>query len=138
MKLIKHDSFFNDPWTDLDRLFESTFPELYQWSPLRQTGRERSLPLDVYETEDSRFVRMEVPGVRKGDIDISLENAVLSVKAKRVDKSDNGESSINLSRSVTVGDDVDPDNVKASLENGILTIEMPKREQAKPKQITIA
>ena len=138
MKLIKHDSFFNDPWTDLDRLFESTFPELYQWSPARQSGRERSLPLDVYETEESRFVRLETPGVKKGDIEISLENAILSVKAKRADKSGNSESMVNLSRSVTVGDDVDSDNVKASLENGILTIEMPKREQAKPKQITIA
>ena len=138
MKLIKHDSFFNDPWTDLDRLFESTFPELYQWSPLRQTGRERSLPLDVYEDADHRYVRLEVPGVRKSDIEIELENAVLSIRAKREDKMEGETSTINLSRSVTVGDDVDPDQVKASLENGMLTIELPKREQAKPKQITIA
>jgi HSP20 family protein len=138
MKLIKHDSFFNDPWTDLDRLFESSFPELYQWSPLRQTGRDRSLPLDVYEDDNHRYVRLEVPGVAKGDIEIELENAVLSVRAKREEKAEGESTTINLSRSVTVGDDVDPDKVKASLENGMLTIELPKREQAKPKQITIA
>jgi HSP20 family protein len=138
MKLIKHDSFFNDPWTDLDRLFESSFPELYQWSPLRQSGRDRSLPLDVYEDANHRYVRLEVPGVAKGDIEIELENAVLSVRAKREDKTEGESTTINLSRSVTVGDDVDPDKVKASLENGMLTIELPKREQAKPKQITIA
>ena len=138
MKLIKHDSFFNDPWTDLDRLFESSFPELYQWSPLRQTGRDRSLPLDVYEDENNRTVRLEVPGVPKGNIEIELENAVLAVRAKREEKTNGEKTTINLSRSVTVGDDVDPDRIKATLDNGMLTIELPKREQAKPKQITIA
>ena len=138
MKLIKHDSFFNDPWTDLDRLFESSFPELYQWSPLRQTGRDRSLPLDVYEDENNRTVRLEVPGVPKGNIEIELENAVLAVRAKREEKNNGEKTTINLSRSVTVGDDVDPDRIKATLDNGMLTIELPKREQAKPKQITIA
>ena len=138
MKLIRHDSFFNDPWTDLDRLFESTLPELYQWNPWRQAGTARSLPLDVYETDNERVIRLEVPGVGKKDISIELENAVLSVKAKRVDKTEGGEASIDLSRSVSVGDDVDPDNIKAHLENGILTIRLHKREHAKPKQITIS
>lgn len=138
MKLIKRDSFFNDPWTDLDRLFESSFPELYQWSPLRQTGRDRSLPLDVYEDANNRTVRLEVPGVPKGNIEIELENAVLAVRAKREEKNNGEKTTINLSRSVTVGDDVDPDRIKATLDNGMLTIELPKREQAKPKQITIA
>ncbi|MGC9452711.1 MAG: Hsp20/alpha crystallin family protein [Oceanipulchritudo sp.] len=138
MKLIKHDSFFNDPWTDLDRLFESTLPELYQWSPLRMTGRERSLPLDVYEDDNTRVIRLEVPGVRKKDIDISLENAVLSVHAKREEKTEEGKSTVEFSRSISVGDDVNPDKIIARLEDGILTIELPKGEHAKPKQITIS
>jgi len=138
MKLIRHDSFFNDPWTDLDRLFESTFPELYQWNPWRLGGPTRSLPLDVYETEQERVIRLEMPGVRKKDVEIELENAVLAVKAKRMEKSDSGESTYDLSRSVSVGDDIDPDKIHAQLENGILTIRLPKREQAKPKLITIS
>lgn len=138
MKLIRHDSFFNDPWTDLDRLFESTFPELYQWNPLRLGGPARSLPLDVYETDNERVVRLEVPGVRKKDIELELENAVLSVRAKRLEKTESGESSVALSRSVSVGDDIDHDKIKAQLENGILTIRLQKREHAKPKQITIS
>jgi HSP20 family protein len=137
MKLIKHDSFFTDPWTDLDRLFETTLPELYQWSPLRGPGRSRSLPLDVYETDDERVIRLEMPGVRKKDIDIELDNAVLAVEAKRTEKTADGERTLELSRSVSVGDDVDPEGIKAHLENGILTIKLPKREHAKPKQITI-
>ena len=138
MKLIKHDSFFNDPWTDLDRLIESTLPELYQWSPARLSGRSRSLPMDVFEDENERTVRLEIPGVLKEDIELELENAVLSVRAKRLEQTESGESTINLSRSLTVGDDVDAEKVKAHLENGILTIALPKKEQAKPKQISIA
>ncbi|NDV62977.1 Hsp20 family protein [Puniceicoccales bacterium CK1056] len=138
MKLIKHDSFFSDPWTDLDRLLESTLPELYQWNPMRLSGRERSLPVDVFEDEHNRTIRLEIPGVAKKDIELELENAVLSVRAKRIEKTESGETTINLNRSVTVGDDVEADKIKASLENGMLTIVLPKREQAKPKQITIA
>ncbi len=137
MQLIKYDSFFNDPWTDLDRLFESTFPELYQWNPWRLTGRVRSMPLDVYEDANRRVVRFEVPGVDKKDIHLELNNAVLSVRATREEKTEEGTSKIELSRSVTVGDDIDPDRVEARLENGILTVELPKLEQAKPKQIAI-
>jgi HSP20 family protein len=137
MKLIRHDSFFNDPWTDLDRLFESTLPELYQWSPWRLSGRERSLPLDVYENDNERVVRLEIPGVPKKNIELELENAILSVRAKREEK-DNGESTtIDLSRSISVGEDIDPEKIQANLDNGILTIVLPKHEQAKPKQITI-
>ena len=137
MKLIRHDAFFNDPWTDLDRLFESTFPEFYAWSPLRLSGREQSLPLDVYETADARFIRLEMPGVRKKDIEIELENAVLSVKARREETNGEHTSKVELSRSISIGDDVDADKVKARLEDGILTIELQKREQARPKLITI-
>ncbi|MEX0327036.1 MAG: Hsp20/alpha crystallin family protein [Puniceicoccaceae bacterium] len=138
MKLIKHDSFFNDPWTDLDRLFETTLPELYQWSPLRISGRVRSLPLDVYEGDDERVIRLEMPGVKKDDIQLELENAILSVEAKRIEKTESGDSTIELSRSVSVSDDIDAEKIKAHLENGILSISLPKREQAKPKQITIS
>lgn len=137
MRLIKHDAFFNDPWTDLDRLFESTFPELYQWTPLREGGRARSVPMDVHETESERTVRMEIPGVTKKDITLELENAVLSVRAKREEETDKGSQTIELARSVTVGDDIDAEKIKASLENGILTVVLPKQEQAKPKQITV-
>ena len=138
MKLIKHDSFLNDPWTDLDRLLECTLPELYQWSPMRLSGRERSLPVDVFEDDQNRTIRLEIPGVPKKDIELELENAVLTVRAKREEKTETGQNTINLSRSVTVGDDVDAEKVHANLENGMLTVVLPKREQAKPKQITIA
>ena len=137
MKLIKHDAFFNDPWTDLDRLFEATLPELYQWNPIRFGARTKSLPLDVYEDDNVRVIRLEIPGVKKKDIHIELENAVLSVNAKRIEKADDEESTFELSRSVSVGEDIDPEKIDAHLENGILSITLAKREHAKPRLINI-
>ncbi len=93
--------------------------------------------MDVHETEGERTVRMEIPGVRKKDIELELENSVLSVRAKREEETDAGPQSIELTRSVTVGDDIDADKIKANLDNGILTVVLPKQEQAKPKQITV-
>lgn len=138
MRLVKHDSFFNDPWTDLDRLFENTFPELYQWNPMRGTDRTRSIPLDVYERDEERLVRLELPGIHKGDIRLELENAVLSVHATRKEEVDGQEQAIELSRSLTVGEDVDAEKVSAQLANGILNIHLPKKEHAKPRQISVS
>ena len=138
MKLIKYEPFFNDPWTDLDRLFERTLPELYQWNPYRFDRSVRSLPLDVYDTDEKRIVQIEVPGVNKKDIELELENAVLSVKAIRHEQNEDSASQQTLTRTVSVGDDIDPDKIQASLRDGILTIELAKREQSKPRQISIS
>ena len=137
MNLIKYEPFRNDPWSDLDRLFESSFPELLGWRPAR-AGFGRSIPMDFYEEDDKRVARFELPGFRNKDIELELENAVLSVKAKRDKDARSGREAEELQRTVTVGDDVDPENVRAKFENGLLTVELPKREQAKPRQITIS
>ncbi len=137
MNLIKYEPFRNDPWNELDRLFETSFPELFGLRPGR-AGIGRSIPLDLYEEEDKRVVRFELPGFRNEDIELELENAVLSLKAKRDKNARTGQEAEELSRTVTVGDDVDPEHVRATFENGLLTVELPKREKAKPRQIKIA
>jgi HSP20 family protein len=137
MKLIKYDTFFNDPWSELDRLFEQSLPELYNWAPTRMGLRGSELPMDVYETDNDRVIRLEIPGVRKGDLQLELENAVLSLSAKRQDTVNGEKRSVEMSRSITVGDDVDTDQINASLQDGILTVRLPKKEPARTRQITI-
>lgn len=139
MKLIKYEPFQNDPWTDLDRMFENNFPELFGWRP-RGTNLAfgQTIPLDLYEDKEQRVVRMELPGIRREDISMELENAVLSVKAKREKDAETGREALELQRSVTVGDDIDPDNISAKLEDGLLTVQLPKREQSKPRAITVS
>ncbi|MEX0321301.1 MAG: Hsp20/alpha crystallin family protein [Puniceicoccaceae bacterium] len=135
MKLIKHDAFFSDPWTDLDRFLETTLPELANWNSLRFNNFGRSIPLDVYETEGERVIRLELPGFKRKEIELELENSVLTVTAERKDKK--SDSKVHMNRSISIGDDVDTEKVNAELSNGILEIHMPKQEQAKPRQITI-
>jgi len=69
---------------------------------------------------------------------VELENAVLQIKAHRkIGSGQEDEREVTLVRTVTVGDDVDPDNIKARLENGILSIHLAKREAKQPKTIKV-
>lgn len=72
---------------------------------------------------------LELPGFKSGDLDIQLEKGILTVRAKN--DRDEVESSI------TVGQDVDPDKMDASLENGLLVIKLVEKESAKPRKIAI-
>ena len=102
-------------------------------------------PVDVAETQDRILVRAEVPGIRQEDISIEFENGLLTLRGER--KLEKTEDVTwhrveriygNFSRSFTLPRSVDPEKITASYRDGILEIEVPKREEAKPKQIRIA
>ena len=138
MKLIKYNAQQNDPWTEINRFFEGTIPEIFQQNTAGMSPLRRHIPIDVFENAEEHVIRLELPGVEKKDIEMELENAVLSIKAKRSMKREDGESTIELARSVSLSEEVDRDNIEAHLNNGILEIHLPKREQAKARQITIS
>ncbi|MFP4166370.1 MAG: Hsp20/alpha crystallin family protein [Opitutales bacterium] len=93
--------------------------------------------VDLYEDEQNYYARMELPGVKKDDIDLELENAVLTVKSAKEEKSEQGEHSFSFQRSISIPDGVALDKVSASLEDGILTVTMPKSEERKARQIEV-
>jgi len=138
MRLIKNDTMWNDPFADLDyflnRAFGSRAGSLFNdWSDMAPRG----FRIDSFQDDDNFYVVAALPGVDKKDISIELENAVLSITAERKTSKEEGAEPYRLSRSVTVGDDVDAEKVTASLENGLLTVTLPKAEQRKPKAITV-
>ncbi len=135
MKLIKHDAVFSNPWTELDRFLETAIPELTKWNSLRSQNGGRGIPLDIHETESGREVTLELPGFTRKEINLELENGILTVSAERADK--RSDNKIKLNRSICIGDDVDIDRISAELNHGILEIHLPKQEQAKPRQISI-
>lgn len=109
------------------------------------TGASRSyLPdTDIYETENELVFLLDLPGVGKGNVKIEVdENNILSVRAQNTYKA--GE---NLSlrqfpvgdyfRAFSLGEDLDKEKVTGKLENGLLEIRIPKKEEAKPKRIAI-
>jgi HSP20 family protein len=102
-------------------------------------------PVDVYEDENGIQLRMEVPGIDEKDIDIRLENSVLTVSGERkIEKEEKQENFHHIerhygtfSRSFTLPNTVDNESVTASYDNGLLKILLGKRADAKPKQIKV-
>src|SRR5271155_1161586 len=131
----------------LNRLFQDNWT-----NPAPMTRESESLlsgsfvpPVDVYETDHDILVKMEVPGIDQKDMDIRLENNVLTVKGERKLEKEEKEENFQrverrygaFTRSFTLPNTVDTESVKADYEHGVLKITLAKRAEAKPKQIKI-
>ncbi len=123
------------PWSglegEIDRWFGSVLSDFV--SPVF----ENRFPVDLFEDKEHTFVRAELPGVNRDDINVEVVNGYLTINATRKAKGEQGEESIGLARSVAIPEDVHADKVSASYENGVLTVTLPKKEEAKPKKITV-
>jgi HSP20 family protein len=102
-------------------------------------------PVDVAETQEKIIVRAEVPGMQQEDISIEFENGLLTIKGERKLEKSEGVTWHrveriygNFSRSFTLPRTVDPEKIAATYREGILEVEVPKKEEAKPKHIKIA
>ncbi|MGA2989558.1 MAG: Hsp20/alpha crystallin family protein [Candidatus Korobacteraceae bacterium] len=102
-------------------------------------------PVDVYEDEHGIELKMEVPGIEEKDIDIRLENNILTVSGERRLSKEEKEENFHrierryggFSRSFTLPNTVDTEKVSASYDKGVLKVALSKRAEAKPKQIKI-
>ena len=102
-------------------------------------------PLNVYNGPDDMIVQCEVPGVNKKDLDISITGETLVIRGTKQAPVDEDQVTYQrrergageFSRTIVLPDKVDPDRIEAKLENGILSVRLPKSEAAKPKQITV-
>jgi HSP20 family protein len=126
------------PWAryenDLDRLFETAL------SGLAAPVFGSHFAVDVYEDKDNTYVRAELPGVNRDDIKVEMVEGYLSISASRqtLNSEGNAEASFSVSRSVGVPANVQADKVSAAYENGVLTVTLPKQEEAKPKKIAVS
>jgi HSP20 family protein len=126
------------PWsgleTEIDRLFENA---LGDFAGIAQPDR---FPVDLFEDKDNTYVRAELPGVNRSDINVEVVDGYLTITAARktTNAENKSEESFSFSRSVALNDAVQADKVSAAYENGVLTVTLPKREEAKPKKITVA
>jgi HSP20 family protein len=102
-------------------------------------------PVDIYEDENSLSLRLEIPGMKQEDLDIRLENHTLTVRGERKFEKEEKEENFHrierrygsFTRSFTLPNTVDTDNVNADYKDGVLTIMLTKRAETKPKQIKI-
>ena len=127
---------------DLDTLLELPF---LTGSPQTQLFTGWTPPLDLYQNNDNVIAVVELPGLRKEDIEISLHDGTLTIGGERKSETNaNGENATRTERftgkfrrSITLPTRVDANEVNATYKDGILTVTLPKAEEAKPKQIQV-
>jgi len=141
MAIIKYAPFSGfEPFPGL-KAFEDTMNRLFT----EPNNRPWVPPVDIRETENELVVKADIPDVKFEDIDVRLENGTLTLAGERKfeEKQDEGgwhrveRSYGKFERVFTLPDTVNPDAVKADYKNGTLTITLPKKEIAKPRQVKI-
>ena len=142
---------WNDPFRELEsfrnqmsRLFGETFPgsaradeapSLAAWAP----------PVDITETPDQLVFQVELPGFSQDDLKLRAENGVLTLEGERKFETETEKKAYHrveraygrFVRAFSLPANVDADRINATLVDGVLTVELPKREEAKPKSIPI-
>ncbi len=142
--LTRWDPFreFNTLQDRMNRLFHDSFGE----------GREEALtttafapPVDVYEDEHNVTLKIEVPGIEEKDIDVRIENNTMTVHGERKFEKDEKEENYlrverqygSFTRTFTLPNTVDTENVSANYDKGVLKIKLAKKAEAKPKPIKV-
>lgn len=112
-----------------------------------RTSPSRWMPLvDLYETEDAFLIDMDLPGMKKSDIEVSFENGVLHISGERNDESAEEKPQYHrierlhgrFTRSIALTTAVQVDKIKANFKDGVLSVEVPKAEELKPVQVKIS
>ena len=127
----------------MDRLFEDSFVRPRSWAVGAFDGY--SFPVDVTNGTDSLTVEASLPGFKPDDVEITVENGVLSISAETSSERREGEGESlvqeirrgRVSRTIALPTGIEPDKATASFENGLLTLQIPKAEAVKPRQIRI-
>lgn len=139
---------YADPYESLQREFDTMLNRFL--GPTQGDGGQRLAPyaVDVREDADHFYVEAELPGFRKDDVDITLENQTLTISAERSEERDQkgqkGELLLHerrynrFLRSFTLPPTVDEQTVNAKLQDGVLTITLNKREESKPRRVQVS
>lgn len=127
------DEWFRHPFAGMPTLGQF-FSQLGEILPKAASDQ---LAVDVHEDKDAYHASFEVPGVRKEDVKLELNNGLLTVSAEKREKNGENETSLTLSRAVSVPEGVDADSISAKLEDGILRVTLPKAEHRKPRTIEL-
>ena len=146
--LVRRQPFqeFTSLQKQLNRLFDAFSGET-SLMPFEDnlSGSEFGPPVDIYEDDQKLTFKVEVPGIDEKDIKVETENNLLTVHGERRLEKDIKEENLRrmerhygaFSRSFTLPSTVDPQNIEANYAHGVLEIQMPKRAEAKPKQIKV-
>jgi len=127
---------------EINRLFDSPFGD---WNRRTELFNGWTPALDLYEDKDNLIVKAELPGMKREEIEISVHDGTLSISGERKYEEKNQDAEPYRSerfwgrfhRTLALPKPVQSDKAKASYKDGILTVTLPKTEEAKPKQIEV-
>ena len=127
----------------MNRLFEDTLLRGRTDASALTTWAPRA---DIYETEDELVVKVDLPEVNEKDLDIRVENNILTIRGERRFEDKVSQDNYlrveraygSFSRSFALANTVNTEAIKAEYRNGVLTVRVPKREEAQPKQIKVS
>lgn len=128
-----------------------TFNPVFSYKPLFRWaedfyGRDHSnrVPVNLAENETGYLIQLEAPGVKQEDVEVDLENGILTVKYQRKFQADDGIKALrnerpeyDVTRSFRLSDSTDAEKVTAEIRNGVLLVHVPRAEKAQPKKITV-
>ena len=125
-----------DPFRELDRFTEEA---------LGSRTRSSAMPMDAYRHGERFFVTVDLPGVDPSSIDITVEKNVLTLRAERSATRQEGQEWVvserrqgTFTRQLFLGDTLDTDAIAAHYEHGVLTLEIPVAERAKPRRVEVS
>ena len=128
---------------EFDRLFRDAFSS--QHGETEASTRTWAPPVDIYENGDNLVLKAELPGVNPDDVEVRVEDNTLYLKGERKFEKEVKEQNYHrversygtFARSFSLPNSIEPDKVTAEYKDGVLTLTMPKKEEAKPKTIKI-
>ena len=126
-----------DPFRELDRLTQQVF------GTTGTTARPAAMPMDAWRDGDEFIVEFDLPGIDPSAVDVDVERNVLTVRADRSELTEKTELLAAerarglFSRQLILGDNLDTEQVEASYQGGVLRLQIPVAEQAKPRKIAI-
>lgn len=135
------------PFTHMSRSFNDLFDEMERsMFPTQQQGRLPAFRTDIRDAGDHYLLEADLPGFQKGDIDLHLEDGVLTITAKHQETAENKQEGKYICRERRVGSyarsfdmsGIQEDAISASYENGVLTLILPKQGEVIPQSRKIA
>jgi HSP20 family protein len=129
-----------DPFRELDRLTQQVFNT--NGSP-GTLARPSVMPMDAWRDGDTFHVEFDLPGINPDSIDLDVERNVVTVKAERPPRASDAELIAAerprgiFSRQLILGDNLDTEHISASYDAGVLTLQIPVAERAKPRKISV-
>jgi HSP20 family protein len=127
-----------DPFRELDRITQQAF------GTQGTLARPSVMPMDAWREGDTFYVEFDLPGVNPDSIDLDVERNVVTVRAERPARASDAELIAAerprgvFSRQLILGDNLDTDHIVASYDTGVLSLEIPVAEKAKPRKISIS